>query len=61
MVREKHQLIDKILKLLAQNTQFIMTGFKFAKSMHVNWNVEAVSLCHFFKVSFILRDRIVKI
>ena len=34
-----------------------MAGYKFAKSMHVIWYVEEV----FFKVSFILPDRIVKI
>ena len=61
MVREKHQIIDKILTLPAQNTHLIKTGYVFAKSTHVNGNVESVSLAFFFKVSSLLPDWIVKI
>ena len=49
MVREKHQIIDKIKKLLAQHTHFINGRPKFGKSMPVNWYVAAVSLCDFFQ------------
>ena len=44
MVREKHQIILLNFKSSSPKHLFYkMAGYKFAKSMHVNWNVEAVS------------------
>ena len=55
MVREKHHIIDHVSKILAQNTYLQMAGCKFGKTMPVNWYTVAVSLCHFFNVTFMLR------
>ena len=61
-IRENHHIIDKIKKKYQPKRLILqMAGCKFGKTMPVNRYTAAVSLCHFFKMTCMLPDWIVKI
>ena len=61
MVSEKYHIIEKFKNTSPKYFFLQMAACKFGKTRPVNWYTVAVSLCYFFKVTFMLPDRIVKI